>query len=103
MSDLINKHKVAAPGQEFTQQFEDLMIAQRVSLLQASSSTKSIPTKTGGKFEVRNALMPPGVAGQVGPQASTEDIVIYLQTQTPDTCLALSDLLVAHGIAGRLV
>jgi multiple sugar transport system substrate-binding protein len=50
MSDLINTHKVAVPGQEFTQNFEDLMIAQRVSLLQASSSTKSIPTKTGGKF-----------------------------------------------------
>src|SRR5712691_1073354 len=102
MSDLINKHKVAAPGQEFTQQFEDLMIAQRVSLLQASSSTKSIPTKTGGKFEVRNALMPPGVAGKVGTQAITDDIVINSKTQNPDAAWALTKLLCGQDVGVRL-
>jgi multiple sugar transport system substrate-binding protein len=102
MSDLINKHKVAAPGQEFTQQFEDLMIAQRVSLLQASSSTKSIPTKTGGKFEVRNALMPPGVAGKVGTQAITDDIVINAKTQNPDAAWALTKLLCGQDVGVRL-
>jgi multiple sugar transport system substrate-binding protein len=102
MSDLINKHKVAAPGQEFTQQFEELMIAQRVSLLQASSSTKSIPTKTGGKFEVRNALMPPGVAGKVGTQAITDDIVINAKTQNPDAAWALTKLLCGQDVGVRL-
>jgi multiple sugar transport system substrate-binding protein len=102
MSDLINKHKVAAPGQEFTQQFEDLMIAQRVSLLQASSSTKSIPTKTGGKFEVRNALMPPGMAGKVGTQAITDDIVINAKTQNPDGAWALTKLLCGQDVGVRL-
>ncbi|MGI9145310.1 MAG: ABC transporter substrate-binding protein [Chloroflexota bacterium] len=102
MSDLINTYKVAAPGQEFTQQFEDLMIAQRVSLLQASSSTKSIPTKTGGKFDVRNILVPPGPAGKVGTQAITDDIVINARTQNPDAAWALTKLLCGQDAGVRL-
>jgi multiple sugar transport system substrate-binding protein len=102
MSDLINTHKVAAPGQEFTQNFEDLMIAQRVSLLQASSATKSIPTKTGGKFDVRNVLMPPGPAGKVGTQAITDDIVINAKTQNPQAAWALTKVLCGQDVGVRL-
>jgi len=102
MSDLINTHKVAVPGQEFTQNFEDLMIAQRVSLLQASSSTKSIPTKTGGKFEVRNVLMPAGPAGKVGTQAIVDDIVINAKTRNPQAAWALTKLLCGQDVGVRL-
>jgi multiple sugar transport system substrate-binding protein len=102
MSDLINTTKVAAPGQEFTQNFEDLMIAQRVSLLQASSSTKSIPTKTGGKFDVRDVLMPPGPAGKVGTQAITDDIVINAKTPNPQAAWALTKLLCGQDVGVRL-
>ena len=73
MSDLVNTQKVAAPGQEFTQQFEDLMVAQRVSLLQASSSTKSIPTKTGGTFAIPSASCANRLAPRYGP---AEDVPI---------------------------
>jgi len=102
MSDLINRFKVAVPAQEWTQQFEDLMIAQRVSLLQASSSTKSIPTKTGGKFEVRNTLLPPGPAGKVGTQAITDDIVINAKTANPQGAWALAKLLCGQDVGVRL-
>lgn len=102
MSDLINVHKVAVPGQEFTQNFEDLMIAQRVSLLQAASSTKSIPTKIGGKFEVRNVLMPSGPAGKVGTQAITDDIVINARTQSPQAAWALTKVLCGQDVGVRL-
>ena len=102
MSDLINRFKVAVPAQEWTQQFEDLMIAQRVSLLQASSSTKSIPTKTGGKFEVRNTLLPPGPSGKVGTQAITDDIVINAKTANPQGAWALAKLLCGQDVGVRL-
>jgi ABC-type glycerol-3-phosphate transport system substrate-binding protein len=52
MYDLMHTHKVAVTGKDFTDAAEDLMVAQRVSMLQAASSTKSITTKTGGKFDV---------------------------------------------------
>jgi hypothetical protein len=76
--------KVAATGREFTQQFEDLMIAQKVSLLQAASATKSISTKTGGKFEVRDVVMPPGPTGKVGTVAITDNMFVNAKTRNPD-------------------
>jgi ABC-type glycerol-3-phosphate transport system substrate-binding protein len=102
MYDLIQTQKVAVPAQEWTQQSEDLMIAQRVSLLQASSSTKSIPTKTGGKFEVRNVLLPPGPGGKVGTQAITDDIVINVKTQNPKGAWELTKLLCSQDVGVRL-
>lgn len=102
MYDLIQTQKVAAPAQEWTQNLEDLMIAQRVSLLQASSSTKSIPTKVGGKFEVRNVLLPPGPGGKVGTQAITDDIVINAKTQNPQGAWALAKLLCGQDVGVRL-
>ena len=70
VADMIHKHKVAAPGQEITANVEDLMIAEKVSMLQAHSSTKSITTKIGGKFEVKNMLLPPGPAARSAPRRS---------------------------------
>ncbi|MBV9543968.1 MAG: extracellular solute-binding protein [Chloroflexi bacterium] len=102
MYDLIQTQKVAAPAQDWTQNLEDLMIAQRVSLLQASSSTKSIPTKTGGKFDVKNVLLPPGPSGKVGTQAITDDIVINAKTQNPQGAWELTKLLCGQDVGVRL-
>jgi ABC-type glycerol-3-phosphate transport system substrate-binding protein len=71
-------------------------------LLQASSSTKSISTKTGGKFEVRNVLMPPGPTGKLGTQAITDDIVINARTQNPQAAWALTKVLCGADVGVRL-
>jgi ABC-type glycerol-3-phosphate transport system substrate-binding protein len=102
MADLMHKHKVAAPGQEFTQQFEDNMIAQRVSLLQAASSTKSITTKTGGKFDVRNVVMPPGPTGKVGSVAITDNLFMNAKTKNPEGAWELLKLLCGFEVGVRL-
>jgi multiple sugar transport system substrate-binding protein len=102
MVDLVHTHKVAAPGQEFTQQFEDLMLAQRSSMLQAASSTKSITTKTGGKFEVKNVTMPPGPSGKVGSVAITDNIFINAKTKNPDGAWELVKLLCGYDVGVRL-
>jgi multiple sugar transport system substrate-binding protein len=102
MVDMVHKHKVAAPGQEFTAQFEDLMIAQRVSMLQAASSTKSITTKTGGKFEVKNAVMPPGPSGKVGSVAITDNIFMNAKAKNPEGAWELMKLLCGFEVGIRL-
>jgi multiple sugar transport system substrate-binding protein len=102
VADLIHKHKVAAPGQEITANVEDLMIAQRVSMVQAHSSTKSITTKIGGKFEVKNMLLPPGPGGKLGTQGVVDDIVINAKTQNPDAAWALTKFLCGKEVGVRL-
>ena len=102
MADLIHKHKAAVPGQEFIQNVEDLMIAQKVSLTQAASSTKSITTKIGGKFEVRNVIMPPGPAGKVGTVAITDNMFINAKTKNPDAAWELLKMLCGFEVGVRL-
>jgi multiple sugar transport system substrate-binding protein len=102
IADMMHKQKVAAPGQEFTQQFEDLMIAQRASMLQAASSTKSITTKTGGKFEVKNVLMPPGPTGKVGTVAITDNLFVNAKTKNPEGAWELMKLLCGFEVGVRL-
>src|SRR4051812_32068918 len=70
MYDLMHTDKVAVTGREFpASTTEELFIAQRVSMLMGSSSLKSMPTKIGGKFDVKDLVAPPGPAGVVGTQA----------------------------------
>jgi ABC-type glycerol-3-phosphate transport system substrate-binding protein len=102
MSDLISNKKVAAPLQDMTSQAEDPMIAQRVAMLQASSSTKSITTKIGGKFDVKDVMMPPGPSGKVGTVAITDHINISAKTQNPQAAWELVKLLVGHDVGVRL-
>jgi multiple sugar transport system substrate-binding protein len=102
MHDLIFDKKVAAPLQDMTSQAEDPMIAQRVAMLQASSSTKSITTKIGGKFDVRDVMMPPGPSGKVGTAAITDHINISAKTQNPQAAWELVKLLVGHDVGVRL-
>jgi len=102
MADLMFNKKVAAPLQDMTSQAEDPMIAQRVAMLQASSSTKSIPTKIGGKFDVKDVMMPPGPSGKVGTQAITDHINISAKTQNPEAAWELVKLLVGHDVGVRL-
>jgi ABC-type glycerol-3-phosphate transport system substrate-binding protein len=102
MADLMHKEKVAVPGRDFPEVTEDLMVAERSSMLQASSSTKSIPTKIGGKFEVRNTLMPPGPAGVVGTQAIADHINISAKTQNKEAAWELTKLLCSKEVGIRL-
>jgi multiple sugar transport system substrate-binding protein len=102
MADLMHKEKIAVTGRDFPEVSEDLMIAERVSMLQASSSTKSIPTKIGGKFEVRNMLMPPGPAGVVGTQAISDHININAKTQNKEAAWELTKLLCGKEVGIRL-
>ena len=102
MADLMHTHKIAAPARDFTQQSEELMIAERAAMLQAASSTKSIATKIGGKFEVRNLLMPPGPGGKVGTQAITDHIVISAKTQNREAAWELTKLMCGKDVGVRL-
>ncbi|MCC6174398.1 MAG: sugar ABC transporter substrate-binding protein [Chloroflexi bacterium] len=102
MHALMFQHKIAVPLQEATQQIEDLMISERISMLQASSSTKSIPTKIGGKFDVKDLLMPAGPTGKLGTQAITDHININAKTQNPEASWELVKLLVGHEVGVRL-
>src|SRR3712207_3114706 len=102
MADLMHKEKIAVPGRDFPDPTEDLMVAERASMLQASSSTKSIPTKIGGKFEVRNLLMPPGPAGVVGTQAIADHINISAKTQNKEAAWELTKLLCSKEVGIRL-
>ena len=102
MADLMHKEKIAVPGRDFPDPTEDLMVAERASMLQASSSTKSIPTKVGGKFEVRNLLMPPGPSGVVGTQAIADHINISAKTQNKEAAWELTKLLCSKEVGIRL-
>jgi ABC-type glycerol-3-phosphate transport system substrate-binding protein len=102
MYDLMHTEKVAVTGRDFTETSEELMIAGRTSMLQAASSTKSIPTKVGGKFEVKNVIMPPGPAGVVGTQAITDHININAKTQNPDAAWELAKFMCNQEFGVRL-
>lgn len=102
VADLIHKHKVAAPGQEISANVEDLLIAEKVSMLQAHSSTKSITTKLGGKFEVKNMLLPPGPSGKLGTQAITDQVVMNAKTQNPDAAWELVKFLCGKDVGVQL-
>src|SRR5207248_1084132 len=60
MYNLINVEKISPSAKDFVVGGDDLMVAGRSVMLQAASSTKSITTKIGGKFDVKNVVMPPG-------------------------------------------
>lgn len=102
MHSLMFDQKIAVIGRDFTSQGEDLMIAERVAMLQASSSTKSIPTKIGGKFDVKNMLMPNGPSGKVGLQAITDHVNINVKTQNPDAAWELAKLMCGKEVGIRL-
>jgi multiple sugar transport system substrate-binding protein len=103
MYDLMHTDKIAVTGKEFpASSSEDLMVAQKVSMLMAASSTKSIPTKIGGKFEVRNLIAPPGPAGVVGTQAIVDHIVISAKTQNPDAAWELAKFMTSTEFGVRL-
>jgi len=102
VADLIHKHKVAAPGQEITPNVEDLMIAQKVSMMQAHSSSKSITTKIGGKFEVKDMLLPPGPSGKLGTQAITDQVVMNAKSQNPEAAWELVKFLCNKEVGVRL-
>jgi multiple sugar transport system substrate-binding protein len=102
MYDLMHTHKICVDGKGFPDQGENLMIAEKVSMLQAASSTKSIGTKIGNKFEVRNILMPVGPGGIVGTQAITDHININAKTQNKEAAWALAKLLCGKEVGTRL-
>jgi len=103
MYDLMHTEKVAVTGRDFpASSSEDLMVAQRVSQLMAASSTKSIPTKIGGKFDVKNVIAPPGPAGVVGTQAIVDHININAKTKNPDAAWELAKFMTSTEFGVRL-
>jgi ABC-type glycerol-3-phosphate transport system substrate-binding protein len=102
VADMMHKHKVAVPGQDISANVEDLMLAGRAATLQASSSTKSITTKTGGKFEVKNTMFPVGPSGKIGLQAITDQIVINAKTQNKEAAWELVKVLCGYEVGVRL-
>src|SRR3954453_24267358 len=78
------------------------MVAQKVSLLQAPSSIKSIPPKTGCKFELKTALMPPGPTGKVGTVAITDNLFVDAKTKNPEGAWELMKLLCGFEVGVRL-
>jgi multiple sugar transport system substrate-binding protein len=101
MYDLINTQKVVPSARDFTTAGEDLFIAGRTSMLQAASSTKSVPTKIGGKFDVKNAVLPPGPGG-LGTIAVTDHVVMNAKTTNPDASWELLKLLTSKDVGIRL-
>ena len=99
---LMHEDKVAVTAKDFTAAGEDLMIAGRVAMLQASSSTKSIITKIGGKFEVKNLLMPVGPGGTFGTQAITDQIVMNSKSNNKEAAWELVKLLCGKDVGVRL-
>jgi multiple sugar transport system substrate-binding protein len=102
MYKLIHEEKIAPSAKDFTTAGEDLLIAGRTAMLQAASSTKSVPTKIGGKFEVRNLLMPNGPGGTFGSQAITDHIVVNAKTQNKEAAWELCKLLCGKEVGIRL-
>jgi ABC-type glycerol-3-phosphate transport system substrate-binding protein len=102
MYGLMHERKVAVTGTNFTSQAEELMIADRVAMLQGASSLKSMPAKIGSKFEVKNTLMPPGPAGKVGTQTNTDHIVINARTQNKEAAWELVKLMCGKEVGVRL-
>ncbi|MGE3268002.1 MAG: extracellular solute-binding protein [Chloroflexota bacterium] len=102
MYKLMHEDKVSPNAKDFTAAGEDLLIAEKVSMLQAASSTKSVPTKVGGKFEVKNLLMPPGPGGVLGTQAITDHIVVNAKTQNKEAAWELCKLLCGKDVGIRL-
>jgi multiple sugar transport system substrate-binding protein len=102
MYDLMWTEKVAVTGKDLSDPSEDLMVAQKVAMLQAASSTKSITTKIGGKFEVRNAIMPPGPGGVVGTQAIPDHITLNAKTQNADAAWELAKFMTSTEFGVRL-
>ncbi|MFN8523616.1 MAG: extracellular solute-binding protein [Chloroflexota bacterium] len=101
MADLMFKHKVAATLKEGTSQSDDLFIAGRTALYQASSSTKSVPTKIKDKFQVKNIIMPAGPGG-LGTQAIVDHIVMSATTKQPEAAWELMKMMCGKEMGVRL-
>jgi ABC-type glycerol-3-phosphate transport system substrate-binding protein len=102
MYDLMHTDKVAVTGRDFTESIEDLTVAQKVSQVMAASSTKSILTKIGGKFDVKNVIAPPGPAGIVGTQAIVDHINITAATKAPEAAWELAKFMTSTEFGVRL-
>jgi len=78
------KHKVApAPGPGVGVG-QDVWVAQKSAMYQASSSTKSVEGLVKGKWTPRVVLMPPGPSGKVGTKLVFDNFGMYKQTKYPN-------------------
>jgi ABC-type glycerol-3-phosphate transport system substrate-binding protein len=103
MYDLMHTDKVAVTGREFpASQADELIIAQRTAMLMGSSSLKSMPTKIGGKFDLKNVVAPNGPAGTVGSQAIVDHVIMSSQTKNPDAAWELMKFMTSTEFSVRL-
>ena len=78
------KHKVApAPGPGVGVG-QDVWVAQKAAMYQASSSTKSVEGIVAGKWTPRVVLMPPGPGGKVGTKLVFDNFGMYNKTKYPN-------------------
>jgi ABC-type glycerol-3-phosphate transport system substrate-binding protein len=99
---LIFDEKVAPSFKDAGANADDLFLAERVPLYQAESSTKSIPTRIKGKFDVRNVILPPGPGGKVGTETIVDHIVVAAVTKLPAESWELVKLLCGKEVGIRL-
>ena len=102
MADLIHKHKVAAPGQEITVNFEDLMLAQRASLLQAALLHQEHHHQDRRQVRGPRRDVPAGPSGKIGLQAITDQLVINAKTQNKEAAWELVKMLCSKEVGVRL-
>jgi ABC-type glycerol-3-phosphate transport system substrate-binding protein len=84
LHSLYHKHKVApvpGPGIGVGQ---DVWVAQKAAMYQASSSTKGAEPTIAGKFTPRNVLMPPGPGGKIGTKLVFDNFGQYKKTKYPE-------------------
>src|SRR5262249_55699892 len=102
VQSLIFAEKVAPTMKDVASNADDLFIGERVPLYQSESSTKSIPTRIKGKFDVRNVIMPPGPTGKVGTETIVDHIVMSNATKLPQESWELVKLLCGKEVGIRL-
>jgi ABC-type glycerol-3-phosphate transport system substrate-binding protein len=81
--DLYHKHKIAPIPGPGVDTGDAVFAAAKGALLQASSSTKQLEGTIGGKFTMRNLLMPPGPSGKVGTKLVFDNFGMYNKTKYP--------------------
>jgi ABC-type glycerol-3-phosphate transport system substrate-binding protein len=99
---LVFTEKIAPSFKDAGANADDLFIAERDVLYQSESSTKSIPTRIKGKFDVRNVVLPPGPSGKVGTETIVDHIVMSNATKEPQASWELVKLLCGKEVGIRL-
>lgn len=84
LHSMYQRHKVSpvpGPGIDVGEQ---VLVAGKAAMFQASSSTKGAAAAIGNKFTLANVLMPPGPGGQVGSIMIPDNFGMYQKSKSPN-------------------